>query len=344
MKKILVVCAALMLPCLLVHAQEADNTGSGVVLNIIPRLDLSENFSTKKGGDSDFNFGNSALYTLFEGNITKELSFSVSNHWLQEKPKNLYKHALRSDDVNFVDWAYLTYSFGDWSISAGKQMVTTGGFEFDDYDWDVYSPLQTGLWNNLAPYQWGGNIEWKASEHDTFTAQMTCSPYGRRPLKSGLFNYSLQYRGVFGNFETLSSLTFIQHTKFGKGTGVLDCFDKLLAIGIRGNWEPAVVSLDIFNKVGNEEEIMVNGITAAPSVLVNVNGKLDLFGKVAFEHMKDKLPGISRDAVKFGAGMHWRPVKGNDAFRIHAIAAYNSVGRMVTLSAGVLYNFSIKVN
>ena len=345
MKKILVVCAALMLPCLLVHAQEADSTETGTVLNIIPRLDLNPMFSTKKGVDNDFNLGNSSLYTLFEGDITENISFSIANHWLSREPKYLYKHLVRSDDVNWLDWGYLTFKLSDkWSLSAGKVVVTTGGFEEDDYDWNVHPQIGSGFWNYLPVYQWGGSLDWQVNENNTLTAQMSCSPYGRRPLKSGLFNYSAQWRGTFGNFETLSSFTFVQHTKFGKGTDFFDCFQKVLTIGLRANWEPAVVTLDVFNKVGNEEELLVNGITVVPSVLVSINDNMEVLGKVAFEHMSDKLPDFSKDAVRFGGAFHWRPIKDNDALRLHAVASYDSISKMVTLSAGVLYNFSIKVN
>ena len=41
----------------------------------------------------------------------------------------------------WLDWAYMTYSFGNFSLSLGKDMVTVGGLEFDDYDFEVHTPL-----------------------------------------------------------------------------------------------------------------------------------------------------------------------------------------------------------
>ena len=71
MKKYLVVCAAalMMLPCFPLLSQEADEPGPGVEFTIIPRLDLSYE-------ESELALGNSSLYSLFEGNITENLSFS----------------------------------------------------------------------------------------------------------------------------------------------------------------------------------------------------------------------------------------------------------------------------
>ena len=79
MKKFLVVCVAALLPCFLVSAQEADDAGTGVGLSVIPRIDLTPEFYPD-GGHS-FTLGNSSLYSLFEGNISESVSFSVANHW-----------------------------------------------------------------------------------------------------------------------------------------------------------------------------------------------------------------------------------------------------------------------
>ena len=99
--------------------------------------------------DGDFTFGDSSLYSLFEGDITPWLSFSVCNHWASfglndsgkldtDAIKTLYKNTGICDDVNWVDWAYATVSFGNFGLSLGKQSMTFGGFEFDAYDVESY--------------------------------------------------------------------------------------------------------------------------------------------------------------------------------------------------------------
>lgn len=339
MKKILVVCAAVMLPCLLVHAQEADSTETGVVFNIIPRVDLNPVISTAKGGENDFNLGNSSLYTLFEGDIYDNLSFSICNHWLSREPKYLYKNTLYSDDVNWLDWGYLTFSLGNWEISGGKMVVSLGGFEFDEYDFEAHPELNSSLWNTLPVYEWGGKIGYNLSETTAFSAQMTCSPYGVRPLKSGLFNYSGEWRGTYDNFETITSLTFVQTTKLGKGTKLFDCFEKVLTVGLRANVDPVVLTLDLFNKVGCED-IMTGGVTVLPSVMWPVSDKLDLLCKAGWEHTSDKLPDLKQNTVNFGAAMHWTPLEG---LRVHATCGYSSLAETVTFSVGALYNISLKV-
>ena len=345
MRKILVVCAALMLPCLLVHAQEADNTDGGIVLNIVPKAELNQSISTVKGGNDQLDLGSSSLYTLFEGNLTDNLSFSVSNHWLARYPrvKDLYKNTWCSDDVNWVDWAYLTYNAGKFEFTAGKQVVTTGGFEAEDYDYDAHALLNTGIWNGLQTYQWGGKVAFNMEDNTTLAVQVTTSPYGHRPFKSGLYNYSVEWRGQYGIFETITSVTSIQTQKSGNGVKFNDCFLKLLSVGARANLDPVVITLDVFNKVGTDEGLLLSGATVAPSVLWTVSDKVELLAKCSYERTKNPGAEWKKNAVNAGAGVHWRPLDCCKGLRLHLTGSYNSRYELATISAGVLYNLSLKV-
>ena len=127
-------------------------------MSVIPRLDLNPVFFTETGGGGEFTLGNTSLYSLFEGNITDNLSFSVANHWagfdsvhdVFATTKDLYAYTLRSDSTNWLDWAYLTYSVGNFAFTLGKDIITTGGLEFDDYDFEVHPSLVSSYWQNLA--------------------------------------------------------------------------------------------------------------------------------------------------------------------------------------------------
>ena len=81
MKKLLLLFAAL-LPCFLAYSQEADDTGSYVDVQIIPRFEFNPYFTPGGSGDgsSGYSFGNSSLYTLVEGAISDHVSFTLSNH------------------------------------------------------------------------------------------------------------------------------------------------------------------------------------------------------------------------------------------------------------------------
>ncbi len=150
MKK-LVVFAASMLSCFLVYSQEADDSGRSVGLSFIPRIDLSTGST----------LGDSSFYTLVEGDINEYFSFSICNHWWSaEDPQDLYKNTLYTNGNTWTDWANLTIHLGSFDLTGGKMVMAMGGFEYDEYDYEVHSIQCSQLWNNLACYQWGGQISW----------------------------------------------------------------------------------------------------------------------------------------------------------------------------------------
>lgn len=351
MKRLLVVCAAALLPCFLVSAQEADNSGRSVELSVIPRLDLNPVFFTDEGGGGEFTLGNTSLYSLFEGNITENLSFSVANHWAAfdsvhdffSSTKTLYQNTLYSYDTNWLDWAYLTYSFGQFAVSLGKDMITTGGLEFDDYDFEVHPALVSTYWHELACYQWGGKFAFTTpSEGDTFSFQFSTSPFGDRPFASGLFNYSLEWRGEHGPLETIWSAT-----AFGTAPGK---YQPVFALGQRLNFDSITVGLDAFSVVGDEDEeentLLRKGITLMPSVLYSPSDSFDILAKGGYENYSLETV-LKDDPVKHwwaGLALHWYPLKDSQDLRVHAVAVYrpgNELFMPVSLTLGVLYTISI---
>ena len=348
MKRLLVVCAASLLSCFLVSAQEADNSGRGVELSVIPRLDLNPTFY---GGSGEFTLGNTSLYSLFEGDITDFLSFSVANHWAAfdsvhdvfGSTKALYQNTFYSYDTNWLDWAYLTFTAGQFSFSLGKDMITTGGLEFDDYDFEVHPGLVSTYWHELACYQWGGKVAFStASEADTFSLQFTTSPFGERPFLSKLFNYSLEWRGEHGPLETIWSATALG-TEPGK-------FQPVFALGQRLNFDSWTVGLDAFSIVGDEDEeentLLRKGITLMPSVKFSPSDHFDIFAKGGYENFSLETV-LDDEPVKHwwaGLGLHWYPLRDSQDLRIHALGVYRPGTDLfppVSLTLGLLYNISL---
>ena len=157
MKKLLSLIAVL-LPCFLAHSQEADNLGSYAEVKLVSRLDLNPTYSLGEA-EMGFDFGNSILCTTFEGAASEHFSWFICNHWLNEEG---YKWPLqnlgRSDEINWLDYCYADFSFGNWTFRLGKDFINTGGFECDDWDWDAYYASTSSFYDGLASYQWGGKI------------------------------------------------------------------------------------------------------------------------------------------------------------------------------------------
>lgn len=336
MKKILVVCAAiLMLPCLPLRAQEAEDTGPGVSLSVIPRLDIAPEFND---GSGEFTFGNSSLYTLFEGNITENLSFSVANHWASlwgtdpfgDETKALYNKTFwHSDTNNWLDWAYLEYTTGPWTFTLGKSMMLTGGFECDEYDWDVHPALATSFWNNFQGYQWGGRIGYELWEENVLNLEVTTSPYGERPFSSGLYAFSAGWNGTVGDLQTLWSVSAIQRDD--------DKVEPLIFLGNRYDLDPVELRLDLSNRVGSGLTLLSKGFGAHASAIWNLDDRFELMGSLAYERDSD----FDTDAWIPGAAFHWFPLSDSRDLRVHAFAGYHSLWETTTLGLGVLYNLNL---
>lgn len=345
-----------MLSCSLAFSQEADDdTVTGVGFSLIPRLDISPAFPLRSV--KDLTLGNTSLYSLFEGSFLDEsLTFSICNHWLSTSPADLYIYEdeegnfrpnfFYTDTNNWLDWAYLSYSVAGFEIQAGKSYLLTGGFAFDADDYDLHPVLESSLWNNFSPYQWGVTVGYTLpSENHSFAFQFATSPYGTRPFVSKLFSYSLEWRGTFGDYSTRLTATALQ----------TDCkeYIPLLSWGNRYDFDHGHVGLDLYNCVVNntDYETSVWGIAAMPEVFYDVTPRLEIFAKGGFEYdfnAEDRQPGWFG-----GLGLHWYPLQ-DRSLRLHLLAAYNDnpyspllnwdgEQRKFTISFGALYylNFGI---
>jgi len=346
MKKILVTLTVLFLSSCLLFSQEAEEPGTGAELTIIPRLDMNI-YHDRSAKESGVDLGNSALYTLFEGNITPDLSFSVSNHWLQASPKELYENTGYSNSNNWVDWAYLRYDFLDhFYVQAGKDILFTGGLESDENDYDMHNELCSSLWNNFPVYQWGATVGWYSSdESTTISAQVATSPLGEKFFSSGMYSFGLQWRGDYGPVQNLWEISLVA-TEKGKYTPVLSLGQSYQPL------DNLKITLDVFNKIS--DGLLYKGLATHGTVSwYPIPEKLEVLGKVGYEYSKDYVnfwtalgEEFDSDAFKawvVGGGVQWYPLRDSKDLRIHAIFSHNEYTALNCFNLGVTYylNFSL---
>jgi len=359
MRKYLVVCAAMTLLCSLVRAQEAEDSGSGAVLSIIPRFDAGLLYDFD-GKEASFSFGNTSLYTLFEGNFSEQWSFSIANHWVASDgwaggafndaigtpTADLYSlhlpfKGVEASDWNFLDWAYVTFAPGDFSFTLGKQMLLVGGWEFDDYDFDV-NPLNASLfWNSFRCYQWGAAIAWDFSESSAITLQAAASPYNE-PV-----SFAAQWDGTYGPYSMKWSAMGYRNY-WDHNWNALFCLGNRLELG------DFTLTLDYFNRCGDPESIVsaVKGHTLNGSVLWAASDEWELGCKASYNLADDHslstidlfdglgLPAFydKESHVIAGATASWCPA---DDVRIQANAGYSDGLGFALL--GVKYNFDLRI-
>lgn len=336
MKKLLL-SIAVLLPGLLAHSQGADDLGRYAEMSFIPRLDLNPTLGT---GDSGlgFNLGNSSFYTLFEGSFSEHFSLTVANHWIQAGGDYAWPYTSLgySDTTNWLDYLRADFTFSNWNISLGKDMISTGGFEFDDWDWDVHYALASPLFMNLACYQWGGKVAYTTdSEMSNFSLQMTTSPYGEHPFSSNLWSYSAQWWGEYGWFSNIWSITALQYDKGD--------YDLLINLGERFSiGEDWTLAIDWRNMGSIDEEsgrllggnYFLGKLTYAPSDRFDIS--------LTGNYVSPRGEG-GENWFNAGAVFQYYPLSGTDDLRLHAFVAYDSLLSEFSLNIGARYNIRIKV-
>ncbi|MBO4434700.1 MAG: hypothetical protein J5769_04510 [Bacteroidales bacterium] len=357
MKKILVVCAAITLSCFLVRAQEAEDTGSGAGLSIISRLDGGLSYYQDEG--LQFNFGNTSLYTLFEGNISENWSFTVSNHWIASdwtsagfKDGILVPTAdLAASTLNyplsgyagnsFFDEAHINFTTGNWEFAAGKLPLLVGGFEFDEWDYDVNPITTSTFWNSFTVYQYGLTAAWTTpDEAHTFTAQIATNQHNNSPA------FGIRWNGeLFGFWSTNYSVLM---SKYAKPWAPIDAYIPIISIGNRFTFNDFTLTADFINRAGdpNYNYTDIDGLTVLATLGYKFSDALDVSARYCREwfdqqiiddngnevnYMKDIHPNISLQA-------NWFPIEN---LRIQGCAGIRR--DIIYVMAGATYTFDFKL-
>jgi len=353
MRKLFLLTALLLSSFSVSYAQDAEEpVAPEIGLSIVPRLELKPWTATGSERESGFSFGNSSLYTVFDATVNEHWSFLIVNHWLGNDPaysnlfagtNSLYESTFRTDSFSWVDYFNATYSVAGFSFTLGKDVITTGGFEYDPWDYETYPDMMSGLYNNLPAYQWGGKAAWTTpSENTTFGFQVTTSPYSDeeaddrsyRPFASGRYNYSLSWLGDYGIFHTNCSVTALQRFDWS--------YSWLAAAGLR--LTPGTFTLDMnwFNKVGRYAyDVLAKGVTGMLSATYALpSDRFEFTLKGVVEKVNDP-DDENYDNWLAGFSAHWYPLRDSRDLRVHAAVTYDDIFPGCTFTFGVLYNLYI---
>ena len=76
MKRLIVLITAATLCGLAASAQEVSSAANGVEISAVARFDANPYFPFSKGGETDFSFGNTSVYTFIDGTFGRGWSYS----------------------------------------------------------------------------------------------------------------------------------------------------------------------------------------------------------------------------------------------------------------------------
>lgn len=252
------------------------------------------------------------LNLRMDGQITPKFSYS----WRQ-RFSNVNNF---SDFVNNADWFHLTYRpTKNWAISAGKQVVMIGGWEYDRAPIDVY--FCSEYWNNVNCFQLGASVAFTTNEgNDTLTFQVCQSPYDGRD--TDYYAYNLYWMGSHGFYTALHSVNFSQYAP-GK-------YDAYVVLGNQFKFGDATIQLDLMNRGTSARELLFDNFSVIGEVDYLIAERVNIFAKVTHDHVGDRYMNQmylwrGTDITRVGGGVEYYPLgaKGNRDIRLHAAYAYN---------------------
>lgn len=233
-----------------------------------------------------------------------------------------------------TNWLTLTYENDHFSITAGKEDIKVGSFEYEAYDLDCYWEMNSLFWNRISPWQWGISAGWYPGESQTFLAQICNSPFSDYDTFN-LFAYALAWRGEWDWYNSYWSVNLWQ---YDRGSYV-----KALNLGNRFYAGDFTFDLDYSTRCTE----MKKAFTSDFSIMFTPAYEWEwgrAFAKVGWEKVAEDNLGydFTGDNIFYGAGTEFFPLKSNKDIRIHAIWASNShITAGHYLNIGLTWKFNL---
>ena len=287
-------------------AQDADNN----CVDYIPEISLDTRFGYSHGFPEDAGrFGGDGFYLNIDGKISPNFSYSVSHCFA--KPEG-------TDAPGFgnTNWLNLTYEHDNFYITAGKEDIKVGSFEYDAYDLDSYSEMNSLFWNTFSAWQWGLSAGVYPTEGQTFIVQCTNSPFSTYE-KPNLFAYALAWRGEWEQYESYWSANLWEYAD--------EEYVASLNLGNRFHAGNFKFDLDCSARTIELMDIFAWDLNADFTASYEWDwGRA--FGKVGCERVTTDILeyGWNGKNVFYGLGAEFFPIKDNKDVRFHAIWASNT--------------------
>lgn len=292
-------------------------------LHLNTRADFTVDYNL--GHDSvapsaDHGFAGKYLVVALDGTIGNKFSYHL-------------RQRINSPNIGFAntffqgtDWAYLNWNFTDnFFLSAGKQVVAIGGWEYDSNPIDIY--YGTEFWNHVCCYEMGASLNFKDNTGKNHLLFQVCnSPFINQAMQS-IYAYNLMWYGNFGIFKTAYSVNMIE-SQPGQFINYISLGNKLQFNGVE-------MYLDVTNRASFEQEqFFGQDITAIYGIGFDIGEKWIVFAKAGYDFNKAQLPTATNPydtyvepgkKVDFESlGFEYYPM-GDRSLRLHLCGSHTNV-------------------
>ena len=321
MKKALTLILICLFAFMQAYAQDKKPVVTLDKLNLSTRADFTVDYHL--GHDSiapttDHGFAGKYLVVGLDGTIGEQFSYHL-------------RQRLNTPNIGFAntffqgtDWAYLDWNFTDnFFLSAGKQVVAIGGWEYDTNPIDIY--YGTEFWNTVCCYAVGASLNYIDNARNNQVLFQVCnSPFINEAMES-IYAYNLMWYGNFGVFKTAYSVNMIEYQP-GK-------FINYIALGNKLQFNGVETYLDIIHRASIEQrQFFGQYLTAIYGIGVDIGPKWIVFAKAGYDYNPSGLPdtgaydpnGTPKKNVDFESlGFEYYPM-GDRSLRVHLCGSRTS--------------------
>lgn len=279
-------------------------------LSMLTRVDYQREYV-----DGDAVHGNSGFKGKY---FMVAVDGTISRHFSYAYRQRLNKAHSDQSFFDATDWARLIYSPDEhWSISAGKEVVGIGGFEYDRHPADIF--MASEYWNNISCFQLGVSVSYAFNGgRDRLTAQVSESPF--KDNAPDMYSYNLMWNGSHGSIGMLYSLNMVEYMP-GK-------YISYVTLGHRLTLGRLRLEADFMNRAASGQAYFFKDWSLMAELSYRPVDKLNVFGKVTYdvnnaEKAADFCVRPGTELTSVGGGVEFYPHK---TIRLHA-AYSHSFGR-----------------
>lgn len=296
--------------------------------------------------------------SAFQG---KFLNFQMDGY-LMPSVSYHYRQRINAGNMGFsttffegTDWMFLEWNFTKHlSVSAGKEVVAIGGWEYDLAPINMY--YWSEFWNNVNCYEMGASLHYR-TERSHLQLQVTNSPYITKNM-ANLYAYNLIWYGDFGWFKPIWSTNLIECEK-GK-------FIHYLALGNKFDFGKSYLYIDFMNRANDRQDhFFFQDYTVIVEAKREVTERLNFFAKGGWDwHERNEYKaegyviGVTppdpydwdlyvpagTDYRYAGLGGEYYPLIGKNTIRLHAFALMKMYNEQLSFQAnlGLTWKLGIK--
>ena len=289
-----------------VNAQKKDLLN----LRIDARADFQQDFVGDDKVSANSGFKGKYIMLRMDGNFTENFSYSYR--------QRLNKTHLDQTFFDATDWLHLSYTYKSWSVSAGKQIVAIGGYEYDRAPIDIY--FGSVYWNNISCYQFGASLSYTTKEgNDKFLFQFSESPFRRNVANVAnkeMYAYNLMWYGSHNWFNSIYSLNMIEYLP--------GSFISYITLGNKFNFGKFSFEFDAMSRATDRHVFFGKNLSLIGELSWRPKECVNIFAKATYDVNKsgdnsDYCVADGTELTRVGAGIEYFPIK---AIRLHAQGYY----------------------